>query len=207
MTQIELYLKCFGEVLARWCFEPRPVYGTKVVLKPICWTTVFSQNPTKTLQIKPNLSHLHCIFPFSASISHSMVSLVPYSQNNPEMSSDIFRFYDHIITCFLAGNSSYSLAYMFEAPRRIPMTLWHTEWGEHHYSTWSPQIMGYGCLWCHLCTFLVYIHRKDPKDVCWYISHPREAHNGRKCNFLIWPKCDALNDNNIIHRFQGAPIA
>jgi hypothetical protein len=31
MTHIECYLKCFSEVLARWCFEPQPVYGTKVV--------------------------------------------------------------------------------------------------------------------------------------------------------------------------------
>jgi hypothetical protein len=135
MTQIELYLKCFGEVLVRWCVASWPVYGTKVVLNPLYSTTVFSQNPTKTLQTKLNMSHSNSSFPFSVSISHSLVSLVAYSQNNPEMLSDIFRFYDHIITCILGGNSSYRLEYMFEAPRRISMTLWHAEWGEQHYST------------------------------------------------------------------------
>jgi heat shock protein HslJ len=52
MTQIELYLKCFEEVLARWCFAPQQVDGTKVVLKPISSEAAFSQNFTKTLQIK-----------------------------------------------------------------------------------------------------------------------------------------------------------
>jgi hypothetical protein len=127
MAQIELYLKCFGEVLARWCFEPWPVYETKVVLQPICSATVFSQNSTKTLQIKLNLSHLHCLFPFRVFISHSMVSLVPYSQNNQEMTSDIFRVYDPILTSFLGGNSSYGLEHLVKAPRRTPTTLWHAE--------------------------------------------------------------------------------
>jgi hypothetical protein len=144
VTQIGLYLKFFGEVLAEFCFWG---YGFENNFGSIYWlwsNTPSGQNFTKTLRIKVNLSHLYCLFPFSVSISHSMASLVHYSQNKQEMSSDIFRVYGPIITCFYAGNSLYALEYLFEAFIRIHMTLWHAEWDEQHYSTWSPQIIVYG---------------------------------------------------------------
>jgi hypothetical protein len=86
-------LKCCGEVLARWCFfELWPVYGTKVVLKPISSETAFSQNLTKTLEIKLNLSYLHCPLPLSVFIEHSVVPLVPNLQNNQTYHLTYFEF-------------------------------------------------------------------------------------------------------------------
>jgi hypothetical protein len=79
------------------------------------------------------MSHSRCPFPFTVFILHSMVSLVPYSQNNQKMSIGIFQVYDHVVTCFLHENSLYSLEYLLGALRRVTMTLWHAEQGEHQY--------------------------------------------------------------------------
>ena len=123
MTQIDYFFKCFGPVLARWCFEPGPAHRPKVALQPISSETAFSQNWAKTLKKIINLSQLNCLISLPMFISHYLVSIVPYSWNKPKVSFDTFEDYHEILVYILAGNCSYDLEELVGTFKALSMTL------------------------------------------------------------------------------------